>query len=199
MLWRRRKAAAQLRHHPAPRLSATRPKRCIRSRSYGGTWSGSAGCSRCRRMSGRHRLRARRRHGGAGPSRRRGPRPTPCGRRAAASARAAALLVEPAAREHGPRRRDRLELAARPLHHLGPEPEPAHPPLGAALEPQALPVTVMGDVVGPEGGVALLRPGLQPGHVVADELAAVLVVADEALVAVDVLVQPDGVEVVASE
>src|SRR3954469_8630783 len=111
----------------------------------------------------------------------------------------AALLVELAAREHGPRRRDRLELAARPLHDLGPEPAPAHPPLGAALEPQALPVPVMRDVVGPEGGVALLRPGLQPGHVVADELAAVLVVADEALVPIDVLVQPDGVEVVAPE
>src|SRR4051794_3686883 len=70
------------------------------------------------------------------------------------------------------------------------------PYVGAALEPQALAVAVMRDEVVPEGGVALLRPGLQPGHVVADELAAVLVIADEALVAVDVLVQPDGVEVV---
>src|SRR3954454_17631774 len=81
----------------------------------------------------------------------------------------AALVVELAAREHGPRRRDRLELAPRPLHHTGPEPEPAHDTLRAALDPQALPVAVMWDVVVPECGVALLRPGLQPGHVVPDE------------------------------
>src|SRR5215212_10013690 len=79
------------------------------------------------------------------------------------------------------------------------EPEPAHDPLRAALEPQALAIAVVRDVVVAEARVALPRPLLQPGDVVADELAAVLVVADEALEAVDVLVQPDGVEVVAAE
>src|SRR5215212_12151307 len=57
----------------------------------------------------------------------------------------------------------------------------------------------MRDVMVFEARVALPRPLLQPGDVVPDELAAVLVVADEAVEAVDVLVQPDRVEVVAAE
>src|SRR4051794_25675548 len=57
----------------------------------------------------------------------------------------------------------------------------------------------MRDVMVFEARVALPRPLLQPGDVVPDELAAVLVVADEAIEAVDVLVQPDGVEVVPAE
>src|SRR5215207_8211498 len=79
------------------------------------------------------------------------------------------------------------------------EPEAAHHALGARLEPQAFAVAVVRDVVVAEAGVALPRPLLQPGDVVAYELAAVLIVADEALEAVDVLVQPDRVEVVAAE
>src|SRR3954469_14258351 len=57
----------------------------------------------------------------------------------------------------------------------------------------------MRDVMVAEARAALPRPLFEPGDVVADELAAVLVVADEAVEAVDVLVQPDRVEVVAAE
>src|SRR5829696_658020 len=76
----------------------------------------------------------------------------------------ARLLVELAAGEGAARDRDRLELVAGPLHHGRVEAVPAHHPLGAALEPKALTVAVMRDVVLPEAGVALPRPFLQPGH-----------------------------------
>jgi hypothetical protein len=111
----------------------------------------------------------------------------------------AGLLVELALGEGATRGRDRLELVPGPLDHGRVEPKPAHHPLGAALEPQALAVAVLRDVVLAEAGVALSGPFLEPGDIVADELAAVLVIADEALEAVDVLVQPDRVEVVAAE
>src|SRR5215207_5382162 len=179
---------------------ATPPKPSSRSGSCG--WSGFAppeAGSRCTRKSGTRRRRAKRRRGGDGPSRRRDPRPIPCGRREGASVLRHMTARQLAAGEGAPRRRDRLALVARPLDDTGVEPEAAHHALGAGLEPQALAVAVVRDVVVAEARVALPRPLLQPGDVVADELAAVLVVADEAVKAVDVLVQPDRVEVVAAE
>jgi len=62
----------------------------------------------------------------------------------------------------------------------------------------ALPVAGVRDEVPAIGGPPLGRSLLEPGHVVPDELAAVLVIAHEPLKPAHVLVQPDRVEVVAA-
>jgi hypothetical protein len=62
-------------------------------------------------------------------------------------AQLASPFVELAAGQGGARRRDRLLLALRPLDHGGVEPKATHHPLGAALQPQALPIPVMRDEV----------------------------------------------------
>jgi hypothetical protein len=72
----------------------------------------------------------------------------PCDRRASARGRTTAF--ELAAGKRAARRRDRLELVARPLNDEGVEAEPAHHALGTGLEPQALAVPVAYRKVGGE-------------------------------------------------
>ena len=57
----------------------------------------------------------------------------------------------------------------------------------------------MGKIVIAERNPVFLCPVAQPLDVEADKLAAVLVVGDETMVALDVLVQPDRIGVVAAQ
>src|SRR5215213_5003715 len=71
--------------------------------------------------------------------------------------------------------------------------------LSATFKPQAFAVAVVRQVMLAKRRIALPRPITQPGHIMPDKLARVLVVADEAVESIDVLVQPDRVEVVATQ
>ena len=136
----------------------------------------------------------------ADPSTRRAVRPIPCDRRAAASAR----RCSPASSnwQRGKIARggaDRLHLVDGTFDDVRAYALLCRDLQCAALQPQAFPVAVMRPVVLAECHIALGCPVLQPAHIVADELAGVLVIADEAVKAGDVLVQPDCVEIVSCQ
>jgi hypothetical protein len=59
--------------------------------------------------------------------------------------------------------------------------------------------TVMGPIVVAKRNVPIGCPVPEPADVVADELARILVMADEAVIPTDRLVQPDRVQVIAAE
>jgi hypothetical protein len=111
----------------------------------------------------------------------------------------AGSLIELAFGEDRTGRSDRLALDPGTLDHARAEAEVLHHPHRAVLQPQAIPVAVMGYVVIAEGDIALACPLPQPGDIVADIFPAVLGIANEAVVARDILVKPDDVLIVAAE